>query len=82
MTKEAAATASIEDDKNVSHSEQEEGMADTMTAEERFVDSFPEKQKKKLLRKMDLHIIPCLILLYRTTSHPRSSLDVALWLIP
>ncbi|CAI4213988.1 unnamed protein product [Parascedosporium putredinis] len=78
MTKEAAATASIEDDKkNVSHSEQEEGMADTMTAEERFVDSFPEKQKKKLLRKMDLHIIPCLILLYLMSYIDRANIGNA-----
>lgn len=29
-----------------------------------LVEGFPDKEKRKLLWKMDLHIIPCLISLY------------------
>ena len=36
----------------------------SLPIEDRFVELFPDKAKKKLLRKMDLHIIPCLIALY------------------
>ena len=35
-----------------------------MTEEERFVATFPSKKKKRLLTKIDLHIIPVLISLY------------------
>lgn len=52
------------DDKESDTFHVEDGKGLTMSADEEFVASFPEKQKKKLLRKMDLHIIPCLISLY------------------
>ncbi|OAA60590.1 Major facilitator superfamily domain, general substrate transporter [Niveomyces insectorum RCEF 264] len=44
------------------HVEEQEGHE--MTAEEAFVASFPDKKKKKLLLKMDLHIVPILMSLY------------------
>lgn len=33
-----------------------------------LVEGFPDKEKRKLLLKMDLHIIPILISLYRMSS--------------
>lgn len=35
-----------------------------MSSDEDFVSTYPDKDKRRLLRKMDLHIIPCLISLY------------------
>lgn len=52
------------DDKETDMVHVEDGKPSTMTAEEEFVSSFSEKQKKKLLRKMDFHTIPILISLY------------------
>ena len=36
----------------------------TMSSDEQFVESFSDKERQKLLRKLDWHIIPCLISLY------------------
>ncbi|SPO06440.1 related to putative tartrate transporter [Cephalotrichum gorgonifer] len=65
------------DDKEVNTLHVEDGKVSTMTAEERFVSSFPEKRKKKLLRKMDLHILPCLISLYLMSYIDRANIGNA-----
>ncbi|CAG9998306.1 unnamed protein product [Clonostachys byssicola] len=57
------------------HVEGEESIS--VTAEERLVSSFPESKKKKLLRKLDLHIIPCLISLYLMSYIDRANIGNA-----
>lgn len=44
------------------HVESQKGLR--MTEDEAFVENYPEKDRKKLILKMDLHILPTLVLLY------------------
>lgn len=65
----ASRGASLEDQKTADEKIfEQQHFEDEQDAEARadrdLVEGFPDKEKRKLLRKMDLHIIPILISLY------------------
>ncbi|KAI1308584.1 major facilitator superfamily domain-containing protein [Xylaria venustula] len=60
---------------NVLHTENEKGVS--MTPEEAFFESYSEKDRKTLLLKMDLHILPILIALYLLSFIDRANIGNA-----
>ncbi|KAI0414708.1 major facilitator superfamily domain-containing protein [Xylaria grammica] len=71
----AAVRTTVEKSHEVLHIENEKGVS--MTEEEAFIHSYPEKDRKRLLLKMDLHILPTLILLYLLSFIDRANIGNA-----